>query len=270
MKETIDKLMALADEYANKAVDVIISGEGSAASSWKSLRTALEQALAAKPDGMAEFLADLERSRAKYPNNARMFDGLMGEVDELRRAYAGDGDVRAEAFDVAVCAFRIATEGDAGGNSTLAAKPEGEPLLTCDIEPRPLSHSLRDYHTAMTEGPLHFTWVDKPHRLVYDLIAAVRYYAAPPARVDGWQPIETAPKDGRTVLLGYHNSHGKWRTMRGQWMSQEYIDENFEEPDMATPGWYETSVEADDIPSAWFTEPTHWMPLPPAPQPTKD
>jgi len=68
---------------------------------------------------MAEFIADLERSRAKYPNNARMFDGLIGEVDELRRAYAGDGDIRAEAFDVAVCAFRIATEGDAGGNALL-------------------------------------------------------------------------------------------------------------------------------------------------------
>lgn len=68
---------------------------------------------------LADFLANLQRSRTKYPMNARMFDGLMGEVDELRRAYHGDGDVRAEAFDVAVCAFRIATEGDAGGNVLL-------------------------------------------------------------------------------------------------------------------------------------------------------
>ena len=71
------------------------------------------------PEGMVEFLADLQRSRTKYPKNRRMFDGLMGEIDELRRAYAGDGDIRAEAFDVAVCAFRIATEGDAGGNARL-------------------------------------------------------------------------------------------------------------------------------------------------------
>ncbi len=75
------------------------------------------------PEGMDEFLADLERSRTKYPKNGRMFDGLMGEVDELRRAYAGDGDVRAEAFDVAVCAYRIATEGDAGGNTLLDTPP---------------------------------------------------------------------------------------------------------------------------------------------------
>lgn len=54
---------------------------------------------------------------------------------------------------------------------------ERQELLECDVPARPLSYPLRDYHTAMTEGPLHYTWTDKPHRLVYDLIAAVRYYA---------------------------------------------------------------------------------------------
>ncbi|WP_173011188.1 hypothetical protein [Achromobacter xylosoxidans] len=38
-----------------------------------------------------------------------------------------------------------------------------------------------------------------------------------------WQPIESAPKTGCTLLLGYWNSHGKWRTVRGQWISAEYI-----------------------------------------------
>ncbi len=54
---------------------------------------------------------------------------------------------------------------------------EEKKLLQCSISPRPLSHSLQDYHSAITEGPLHYTWTDKPHRLVYDLIAAVKYYA---------------------------------------------------------------------------------------------
>lgn len=71
-----------------------------------------------------EFTDDLRRSRAKYPRNEKMFDGLIGEVEELRRAYGGDGDIRAEAFDVAVCAYRIATEGDAGGNVTLYTSAE--------------------------------------------------------------------------------------------------------------------------------------------------
>ena len=81
----------------------------------------------------------------------------------------------------------------------------------------------------------------------------------------GWMPIETAPKTGRTLLLGYFNSAGNWRTMRGQWMSQDYIDEYCEEPDDVEPGWFETVVESDDMPNCWRTDPTHWMPLPPVP-----
>lgn len=85
-------------------------------------------------------------------------------------------------------------------------------------------------------------------------------------QVGEWQPIETAPKTGRTILLGYTNSLGNWRTMRGQWFSREVIDEEWEEPDDCNEGWYETSVEADDIPSCWATNPTHWMPLPTPPK----
>lgn len=79
-----------------------------------------------------------------------------------------------------------------------AALAEPQPdLLECDIEPRPLSHPLRDYHIAISEGPLNYTWQDKPHRLVYDLIAAVRYYAAPQAKqpltdeqiIELWLPV---------------------------------------------------------------------------------
>jgi hypothetical protein len=80
-----------------------------------------------------------------------------------------------------------------------------------------------------------------------------------------WQPIETAPQDGKTVLLGRYNGLGNWRTMRGQWMSQEFINETWEDPDDGDPGWHETSAEADDVPNCWRTSPTHWMPLPPPP-----
>ena len=85
---------------------------------------------------------------------------------------------------------------------------------------------------------------------------------------EGWQPIETAPKTGRTILLGYTNTHGNWRTMLGRWFSQEEINETWDEPKDCDglEGWYETSVEADDVPNCWATEPTHWMPLPAAPK----
>ena len=58
-------------------------------------------------------------------------------------------------------------------------------LLECEIAPRPLSYSLQDYHRAGLDGPLHYTWQDKPHRLLYDLIAAVRYYATTQAPAVG-------------------------------------------------------------------------------------
>lgn len=80
-----------------------------------------------------------------------------------------------------------------------------------------------------------------------------------------WQPIATAPKTGATLLLGYFNHYGKWRTLRGQWYSQDAIENDFEDSDNAAPGWYETSVEADDIPNCWPTNPTHWMELPAPP-----
>jgi len=81
-----------------------------------------------------------------------------------------------------------------------------------------------------------------------------------------WQPIDTAPKN-KTILLGYKNECDKWRTVRGQWFDQSYIDENWDECDDTSDmeGWYETSVESDDIPNCWKIRPTHWMPLPPAP-----
>jgi hypothetical protein len=91
-------------------------------------------------------------------------------------------------------------------------------------------------------------------------------HSAPAApAVEPWQPIETAPKDGRTLLLGRYNEAGNWRTMCGTWMSAEYIADNWEDPDSGDPGWHETSVEADDEPNCWAITPTHWMPLPAAP-----
>ena len=82
-----------------------------------------------------------------------------------------------------------------------ASLPQGdvEGLMRCDIKPRALSDPLSDYHRAMSEGPLHFTWKDKPHRLVYDLIAAVRYYAlagrlaAPQPQPAGVPPASICP-----------------------------------------------------------------------------
>ncbi len=46
------------------------------------------------------------------------------------------------------------------------------------VRARPLAYTLDEYWQSVAgNGPLGFTWKDKPHRIVYDLLAAVRYYS---------------------------------------------------------------------------------------------
>lgn len=63
-----------------------------------------------------------------------------------------------------------------------------------------------------------------------------------------WQPIESAPKDGESVIL--HEPHeeptvGWWSRYRHKWVAlRSGYDENIDDN----------------------TKPTHWMPLPSPPQ----
>jgi hypothetical protein len=51
--------------------------------------------------------------------------------------------------------------------------PEGADDVYSFIKPRVLHYTLNDYRIALGgEGPLAYQWDDKPHRLVYDLIAS--------------------------------------------------------------------------------------------------
>ena len=93
--------------------------------------------------------------------------------------------------------------------------------------------------------------------------------AAGQVAVPEWQPIETAPQTGCTLLLGCFNELGNWRTMRGQWFTKNEIDQDWEETDGFEAGWYETAVEPD-YPNCWSITPTYWMPLPVAPSPAKE
>lgn len=61
-----------------------------------------------------------------------------------------------------------------------ATERKREPgLFATEVQPQPLRYSLDDYHRAPSEGPLNATWQDKPHRLLYDLVAALAYYTSP-------------------------------------------------------------------------------------------
>lgn len=114
--------------------------------------------------------------------------------------------------------------------------------------------------------------VSQEHILAYTREIALHCAVAlgsPQEGMAGWKPIAEAQKTGHTLLLGYFNSANKWRTTRGQWMSQDYIDEYAKDPDFMEPGWHETTVEDDDG-KCWPIEPTHWMPLPAPPLPASE
>jgi hypothetical protein len=65
-----------------------------------------------------------------------------------------------------------------------------------------------------------------------------------PPQSDGWQPIETAPKDGTPILCGFpdnfHAQHGHFDDNTGKW--GQLI--------------------------SFYYQPTHWMPLPAPPEAT--
>lgn len=68
----------------------------------------------------------------------------------------------------------------------------------------------------------------------------------------GWMPIETAPKDGTTIILGYEGSYSE----EGHWMS-----------DPSRNHWRETGWFASDadVLCEHPSRPSHWQPMPPAP-----
>ncbi len=88
-------------------------------------------------------------------------------------------------------------------------------------------------------------------------IAALQ--AAPVASEVGWQPIESAPKDGSYIIAAKFGrsqelawvKHSRWIT------AGEIADLEGGEPDEYDPGW----TDGNDDSEPCF--PTHWMPLEP-------
>ena len=83
--------------------------------------------------------------------------------------------------------------------------------------------------------------------------AAIAALNPPPGNGGGWQPIETAPKDGTYVLIATESHDGgmttacwdaEWSSSSGWWLL-----DNGKDPEIPLRG----------------AEPTHWMPLPAAP-----
>lgn len=75
--------------------------------------------------------------------------------------------------------------------------------------------------------------------------------------VMGWMPIETAPKDGTIVLLYRPTAHKWGRVTPGKWSDERYA----KKPKPFWVIWVKIGGTTES--RAWA--PTHWMPLPEAP-----
>lgn len=70
-----------------------------------------------------------------------------------------------------------------------------------------------------------------------------------------WRPIETAPKDGTEILA--HCPHDQIHAGEPHIIIVRYNSNRH------ATGWYDQSLDGD---GRRVDRPTHWMPLPPAPQ----
>lgn len=81
-----------------------------------------------------------------------------------------------------------------------------------------------------------------------------------------WRPIETAPKDGADILIGF-DSASVWVVHVAWW--RDSSDEGFSECgfDQSDVGWWsyvKGAVTQEQLNG--YRTPTHWMPLPPPPK----
>lgn len=80
-------------------------------------------------------------------------------------------------------------------------------------------------------------------------------HPSPPEGMAGWRDIATAPKDGTAILLG--SRCGSWI---GKWLPVYVSGYRPENP------WSSLMLNHDHMGEKWC-KPTHWMPLPKAPEP---
>ena len=118
-------------------------------------------------------------------------------------------------------------------------------------------------------------------RALYPLVDIDRFdygtmlyaHPSPPDGVAGWQPIETAPRDGTELLLYapacvYEGAPVEARITYGNWLAPS------DTPQIKYQDGFAPDLEWDEFDAHWvswdggFTpehSPTHWMPLPPGP-----
>lgn len=78
-----------------------------------------------------------------------------------------------------------------------------------------------------------------------------------------WRPIETAPRDGTHILIAPHMDVALWDHGAERWITN-VIPLNSDRT--IADDWRARPVMMfEQYASNWGIEPTHWLPLPPAP-----
>lgn len=103
-------------------------------------------------------------------------------------------------------------------------------------------------------------------------------------QADGWISVkDRLPDSSKNVLAYYQNSMGNSRRIRAAWIAAKTVESNLEDNDCdeyddttdayyMKEGWYEQIDNWDEYSSVTVCEGdvTHWMPIPPAPAPSKE
>lgn len=116
-------------------------------------------------------------------------------------------------------------------------------------------HEWRDWNPSGVNNGRAVVWCHKCDALAF---AGSEHQTAPSDPVQAvpdWQPIETAPKDGRLIFVGHEK--GVWAARYNDIFSSGYKPTN---------PWRSMLLNHDHIRHNHSLTPTHWMPLPQPPK----
>jgi len=102
-------------------------------------------------------------------------------------------------------------------------------------------------------GETHWAWRERENdRARMRAFLAATALSTPEARAQGWRPIETAPKDGRSIIVGRDMGDFGWIIGTSHWADIQGIS-----------GWISRGLGLYG--ELGLAHPTHWQPLPAAP-----
>lgn len=81
---------------------------------------------------------------------------------------------------------------------------------------------------------------------------------------DNWLPIDTAPRDGMTIIVGW-DSASVWIVRSARYVRADEWFPQLETDEAGKDGWwsYRNSVGQELLDG--YRTPTHWLPMPPPP-----